>query len=129
MQFAVVNFSNNTLKTNWCPFSELRKVKELLFKHQNGGTKLNCAVVQQMISASTDRFLCLMITDAQISNVQEVFNTIKMMTDHGHGFVFIQIGRPSPLTEQIRNAGLSMHIINDHKQLEGLCLDYAKKMW
>jgi len=129
MRFAAVNFSNTTSKTAWHPFGELRKIKELLFKHQGGGTTLDCSVIQQIVNASADRFLCLMVTDAQISNAIGVFSTIKMMAERGHSFALIQIGRPTPLTEQVQRAGLAVHVINDYKQLEGLCLEYARKTW
>ena len=129
MRFAVVNFSGATLTTQWHPFAELRKIKKLLFKHQKGGTKLDCLKVQHMVKASPDRFLCLMITDAKISNVPDVLNTIKMMVDHGHGFVLIHIGRPTTLTQQVQKAGLPVHVITDPQQLSGLCLDYARKNW
>jgi hypothetical protein len=129
MKFAVANFSATTLKTPWHPFAELRKVKELLFRHQGGGTKLDCGIIRQIASTSQDRFLCLMVTDARIGNSAEVLNAVSMMANRGHGFVFIQIGRPSPLTEQISQAGLPMHVINDHRQLQGLCLEYARKTW
>jgi len=129
MRFAVVNFSGTTVKTPWLLFAELRKVKELLFRHEGGGTTLDCAMVRRIVEASPDRFLCLLVTDAQISNATDVFSTIKAMTDKGHGFVLIQIGRPSPLTQQVQKAGLAAHVIQDHTQLEGLCLDYARKTW
>jgi len=129
MRFAVVNFSSTTVKTPWLAFAELRRVKESLFKYQGGGTKLDCDTIRQIVNASGDRFLCLMVTDAQISNVTDVFNTVKMMADRGHGFVLVQIGQRSPLFEQARKAGLAAHVINDPGKLEGLCLDYARKTW
>jgi len=129
MRFAVVNFSGTTVQTPWLPFAELRKVKELLFKHQGGGTTLDCAVVRQIVDASPDRFLCLMVTDGQISNATDVLCIIKAMVAKGHGFVLIQIGRPSALTQQLHKAGLVVHIIQDHTQLEGLYLHYARKTW
>lgn len=129
MQFAVVNFSGTTKRTPWLPFTELRKCKELLFRHEGGGTTLDCSTIKRIVEQSPSRFLCLMVTDAQISNAMNVFNTIRMMADHGHGFVLIQIGRPSSLTQQVQKAGLAVHVINDHTQLEGLCLEYARKTW
>jgi hypothetical protein len=129
MRFAVVNFSGTTLTTPWFPFAELRKIKKMLFKHQNGGTTLDCATIQQITRESSDRFLCLMITDAQISNAGDVLNTIRMMTNQGHKFVLIHIGQPTPLTQQVREAGFIVHIITDPNQLCGLCLDYTQKNW
>jgi hypothetical protein len=129
MRFAAVNFSNTTLTTPWHPFAELRKVKKLLFKHQNGGTKLDCTKIQEMVRTSSDRFLCLMVTDAMISNAAEVLNTIRIIANQGNRFVLIHVGRPSPLTQQVQEAGFIVHIITDPKQLCGLCLDYAQKNW
>ena len=129
MRFAAVNFSATTLKTAWHRYGEWRKIKELLFRHQNGGTRLNYAVIRGIVEESPDRFLCLFITDCQISNAAEVVDTIRMTVSRGHGFVLIQVGRSSPLAEQIRKAGLPVHIITDHRQLEGLCLEYAKETW
>lgn len=129
MKFGVVNFSGTTMATPWHSFVDLNEVKKSLFQYQGGGTKLDCAVVRQIVQASTDRFLCLMVTDAQISNAQEVFTTIQLMSGSGNGFAFVQIGRPSPLSEQFQTAGFDVHVISDHRQLEGLCLDYARKLW
>lgn len=129
MKFGVVNFSGTTVTTPWHPFAELEEVKKSLFQHQNGGTKLDCAVVRRIVQASTDRFLCLMVTDAQISNAQEVFATIRLIADSGHGFAFVQIGQPSPLTQQLQDAAFAVHVIADHRELGGLCLDYARKTW
>ncbi len=129
MRFAAVNFSKVTLKTAWHPFSEIRAVKELLFKHQGGGTMLRCSVIRELLGARADTFLCLMITDGRISNEHEVFETVKNTADRGHGFVFIQIGRASPLSQTIQQAGLSVHVIEDHTQLQGLCLEYARTTW
>jgi hypothetical protein len=129
MQFGVVNFSGTTVITPWHRFAELEEVKKSLFKHQNGGTKLDCAAVRRIVQSSPDRFLCLMVTDTQISNAKEVFTTVQMMVDNGHGFVLIQIGQPSPLTQQLKDAGHAVNVIVDHRQLEGLCLDYARKTW
>ena len=70
-----------------------------------------------------------MVTDAQISNAPGVLNTIKMMIDQGHRFVLIHIGKPTPLTQEVQKAGLTVHAITDSNQLSGLCLDYAQKNW
>jgi hypothetical protein len=129
MRFAAVNFSATTVKTAWHAFCDLRKVKELLFRHQRGGTTLDCSIVREIVQESVDTFLCLMVTDGQISNFQAVFETIEMMTNRGHKFALIQIGRQTPLISLMQQAGLALHVISDHKQLEGLCLDYARKTW
>jgi hypothetical protein len=70
-----------------------------------------------------------MVTDAMISNAAEVLNTIRMITNQDNRFVLLHVGRPSPLTQQVQEAGFIVHIITDPKQLCGLCLDYAQKNW
>ena len=129
MRFAMVNFSGTTLRTPWVGFSELRKIKELLFRHQRGGTVLDCDVLQQVIDDSSDRFLCLMITDAAISNANAAMTAIRKMQNQGHGFVLLQIGKPSALSKEVEKIGLPVHIIAQHQKLKGLCLKYANKTW
>jgi len=129
MRFTVVNFSSTTLKTPWLPYRGLDEVKRLLFKRQGGGTELDCSVLREVARTSHDRFLCLMVTDSQIKNAAEVVATIQLMTDLGHGFVLLQIGRLVPMTASVQRAGHQVHIIADHRQLGGLCLQYAQRTW
>jgi len=129
MKFAAVNFSGRTLKTSWVPFGELRKIKEMLFKHQRGGTVLDCAMLEEIVNRSDDRFLCLIITDGQISNSPQVFETVKMMKNRGHGVVMIQIGRRSTLSDELEKEGIPAPVVTDPKELTGLFLNYAQKNW
>jgi len=129
MRFAAVNFSGSTLCTSWEEYSNIRTVKKMLFKHQAGGTQLDANPLQNMVSKCRDRFLCLMVTDGQIRNADEVAATVGSMASHGHGFVLIQIGDRTPFSEAINQLGLPVHVISDHTELEGLCLEYTKHTW
>ncbi len=129
MRFAVVNFSGTTLHTAWEDYNNIRVVKKMLFKHQSGGTKLNAATLENIARQSKDRFLCLMVSDGQISNPQDVVNAIQSMVSHGHGFVLIQIGSANSMSQAVEALGLPVHLISDHRQLEGLCLEYSKQTW
>lgn len=129
MRFAAVNFSDATLTTSWHSYRALNEVKKLLFRHQRGGTRLDCAKLRQLAEAGSNRFLCLMVTDSQIANPADVVSTIQEMTDLGHGFVLIQIGQAVPMTLEVQSAGHAVHVITDHRQMEGLCLDYARRTW
>lgn len=129
MRFAAVNFSSTTLKTPWHSYPELKEVKKLLFKHQAGGTTLDCAVLRSIAESSSDRFLCLMVTDSQISNAAKVAGVIQKMAGEGHQFVLIQIGRPAAMTQAVQSYGHAVHIVSDHTQLAGLCLKFAAEAW
>ena len=129
MKFAAVNFSKNTIKTQWVAFNDLLEIKKMLFKHQRGGTILNCNILRQIVNESEDRFLYLMITDGQISNSSEVLETLKMIKSLGHGVVFIQIGNRSKLSTELEKSGISAPTVNDPNQLSGLFLSYAQKNW
>jgi hypothetical protein len=129
MKFAAVNFSGSTLRTPWHPYHELDEVKRLLFKRQAGGTILDCSLLAGLAQESTDRFLCLMITDGQVRNANEVVRTVQKIARLGHGVALIHIGKPVPMTIGMKQAGVVVHTIDDHTQLGGLCLDYAHKTW
>ena len=73
--------------------------------------------------------MCLMITDAQISNIDDVWQTVQRMTARGNKFVLIQIGARSKFSEKVQANELAAHVISNHRQLHGLCLDYAQKVW
>lgn len=129
MRLAVVNFSGSTLKTSWENFSNVRVVKKMLFNHQGGGTVLDCQAIENLAAQSEDRFLCLMVTDAQIKNADAVVTAVGQMIARGHGFVLIQIGKANPMTQAVKNLDVPVHVIADHTQLQGLCLQYAKQTW
>jgi hypothetical protein len=129
MRFAVVNFSGKTEVTSWRSFAELRTVKEALFKHQGGGTVLDCAALDAIARESKDHFLSVMVTDGQIGNAQAVADTIGRIVARGHGFVMIQIGGVNPMTQLAQQLGIPVHLLSDCSQLNGLCLDIAQRTW
>ena len=129
LRYCAVNFSNTTLRTRWCGYAELADVRRLLFRHQNGGTRLDCQVLRQVAAESMDRFLCLMVTDGQLKNAAEVAATASDLVARGNWFVLIHIGAASALVRIIREAGLPAHTITVAGQLEGLCLEYARRTW
>ena len=129
MRFAAVNFSGTTLHTTWEDYSNIRVVKKMLFRHQSGGTKLDAGTLENIAAKSQDRFLCLMVSDGQISNAEAVVSAISSMVSHGHGFVLIQIGSHNATSQAVAQLGLPVHVISDHLQLEGLCLEYSKQTW
>jgi hypothetical protein len=129
MKFAAVNFSGRTLKTSWVPFGELRRIKGMLFKHQRGGTVLDCTMLEEIVNRSDDRFLCLMITDGKISNSPQVFEAVKMIKNRGHGVVMIQIGSRSTLSAELEREGIPAPVVTEPKELTGLFLNYAQKNW
>jgi len=127
MRFAAINFSAKTVGTPWCGgYHDLRKVKEALFAWQGGGTKLDCAALDRLAASSLDRFLCLMITDSQISNAKEVVPAIARMVSHGNPFILIQIGKDTPMAQDVRGLGVPVHVIPGPAQLQGLCLECAR---
>jgi len=129
MKFAAVNFSKETIKTPWLDFNDLFEIKKMLFKHQRGGTILNCNILRQIVNESEDRFLCLVVTDGQIGNWSEVLETLKMINSNGHGVVFIQIGNRSNLSTELEKLGISSPVVNNPNELSGLFLSYARKNW
>lgn len=129
LRYCAVNFSNTTVRTRWCDFADLAEVRKLLFRHQSGGTKLDCQVLRQVAAESRDRFLCLMVTDGQLKNAAEVTATAADLAARGNWFTLIQIGAQSTLVKHIRDAGLPAHTISAASELEGLCLEYAHQTW
>jgi hypothetical protein len=129
LRYCAVNFSNTTMRTRWCGYAELGEVRHLLFRHQNGGTHLDCQALRQVAAESRDRFLCLMVTDGQLKNAAEVAATAVDFVAHGNWFALIHIGGDSALVKLIQEAGLPAHTINAASQLEGLCLEYARRTW
>ncbi len=129
LRYCAVNFSNTTVRTRWCDFADLTEVRKLLFRHQNGGTRLDCQVLQQVAAESRDRFLCIMVTDGHLSNAAQVAATAVDLSARGNWFTLIHIGAQSSLVKLIREAGLPAHTISAASELEGLCLDYAQKAW
>jgi hypothetical protein len=129
MKFAAVNFSATTLGTPWKSYSELQVIKKLLFQHQGGGTVLARAPLEKVARSSSDRFLCLMVTDGQIKNRSEVVDVVRNMLSKGHHFALIQIGGETPLVGLLRQMNVPVHVIADHRGLEGLCLEYTQRVW
>jgi hypothetical protein len=129
MRFAAINFSATTLCTAWKSYSELNVVKRLLFRHQGGGTVFASAPLEATASNSLDRFLCLMVTDGQISNQGDVVRVVGNMISKGNDFAHIQIGRETPLVEHLRQINVPVHVIADHTELDGLCLEYTRNTW
>lgn len=129
LRYCAINFSNTTIRTRWCGFADLVEVRKLLFRHQNGGTRLDCQVLRQVAAESRDRFLCFMVTDGQLKNAAEVAATAADLAARGNWFTLIQIGASSTLVKLIGEAGLSTHTIATASELEGLCLEYAKRTW
>ena len=129
MRFAAINFSNQTVVTSWKDYADIRAIKQSLFKHQGGGTTLDCSAVSAVVNESNSPFLALMATDGQIGNAQAVADTIRKMVDRGHGFVLIQIGTANPMTELVRKLGVPVHLLSNSCELDGLCLEYARRTW
>jgi Mg-chelatase subunit ChlD len=129
MKFSVLNFSGMTLRSGWQPYSELRQIKEMLFRYQGGGTIFDGSSLESLIRESNDRFLAVMVTDGQIGNAVEVAETVRGLLSKGHGFVLIQIGKQSAFGELLRKLGVATHVISDHRQLEGLYVEWAQAVW
>ena len=129
LRYCAVNFSNTTVRTRWCDFADLAEVRKLLFRHQSGGTRLDCQVLRQVAAESRDRFLCIMVTDGQLKNAAEVAASAVDLSARGNWFTLIHIGAQSALVKLIRDAGLPAHTISAASELEGLCLEYAQRTW
>jgi hypothetical protein len=129
MKYAAVNFSGRTLSTPWKPYSELSDIKKLLFNKQNAGTVFNSEVLEELARTNSDNFMCLMVTDGAIRNSSDVVKIVGEMVARGNKFVLIQIGKPSPLVQALRQMTVPVHVITDHRQLRGLCLDYTQEAW
>jgi len=129
MRYAAINFSGTTLKTPWKTYAEIAEIKKLLFRRQGGGTVFDPTSLDRLVQVSNDSVFSLMVTDGQIKNADAVLERAVAMTANGHHFVLIQIGKETPLVTQLREESLPVHMIADHKELEGLCLQYSRKTW
>ena len=127
VRFAVANFSARTVVTPWHGYADLRKVKEALFRWQGGGTVLDCSAIERVAASSSDRFLCLMVTDSRISNADTALASIRRIAERGHQFIFIQLGGVTPMSTGLSELGIPVHVIADVRELEGLCLEYAQR--
>jgi len=125
----VVNFSNTTQRTRWCSFLDLDQVRNMLFRHQGGGTRLNCGILRQVAAESRDAFLALMVTDGAVANADEMVKVVGNLVELGNSFVLIHIGQANPFTQSLTSRGLKVHTITDPRELEGLCLHYTQRMW
>jgi len=120
-------FSNTTRSTDWIDYFHLDEMKELLFTHEGGQTKLNPTILENILRSKHDK-LIIIISDGIIFNYKEVYKKIRDNAEKGK-FLFIQIGTESKLVQNLKKERFYVKIIEDISNLSIIMLDFLKNSY
>lgn len=131
MNFASINFSNQTCFSGWHPYEELDQVKKHLLRFQNGGTYLNSKIIKELYENRRDPFLAILTTDGELEKPKNTINELKNLVDKGNYLALISIQtqtRQDCLVKELRDYA-DIHVINDPIDMIGIDISYAKRFW
>lgn len=130
LNYAVVNFSDQTLFSGWHSWYRLDRVKEVLFTYQGGLTQLDGKTVHRLIREAPRQFAALMVTDGELepTNAAEVVAEVSHLFQMGHQLSLVQIGgKGRKLSSQISRLGADVHRIKRAAELPSLVLRKVKE--
>jgi uncharacterized protein with von Willebrand factor type A (vWA) domain len=118
---AVINFSDGVRKCNWT--TNRIQLERKLLAYQGGGTVAPIRDIQDMINASGSQVIILMITDAEIANLNELLGTVKNLTRSNNQFFIFHIGSENKrMASTFHQSGGHLIPIKSIKDLPGLVI-------
>jgi hypothetical protein len=141
LQYAAVNFSNNTISTDgWHGHFDSKPVFDVLLGYQGGGTRLDVACLRRLRdqharktdssgAGCADSFWMILLTDGEIQNAKEVEPVLQEFMSEGHAITLIQLGESTKFAEGMRDKGADVHVVENEADLIGLVLERARSVW
>ncbi|TFG32433.1 hypothetical protein EU527_10150 [Candidatus Thorarchaeota archaeon] len=129
---SAINFSDGTVSCDWS--KERAPVEDVLLSYQGGGT---VAPIKQIITScekTESKVMALLITDAEVSNWNQMVDTVEMLVRRGHKLFMFHIGagrssRTSKAYQALQNAGASVYPIKSVKDLPGLVVREVRSVY
>lgn len=133
INYNLINFSDITLGSDWQRYEDIKKVKRILFDHQNGGTYLAPEALKSLREQRKDNFITFMLTDCGFNfkrNMDELLKEVDdMQSTGGIGLFLYNLGAPNYFSKEMENRGVFVRYINDVNDFMNDCLMFTKKLY
>lgn len=129
VQVACINFSRGSIESGWHSFSDIDRIKKVLFQYQGGGTQLSPLAIRRAFESRPADFLTIMITDGCLANVPEAAGELERTVRAGCDLVLLHVGVPNAFTQAAEGMGGRVYIVQDARDLIGLSLQIAERTY
>ncbi len=133
LNYYLINFSETTYASGWCPYGEINKVKMTLFDHQGSGTELDPQALKDLSYNRRDNMLCFMLSDTRFNsdkNEQQVIQEVdKMIGAGGVGFYLFQLGYPSTFSKAMEERDLPVHYVMSTEDFMNKAIRFSKSLY
>jgi len=133
MNFNVINFSSFTKSSGWSPYSDLNRLKRLLFAHQNGATFLDPVAIRKLTSGRKDSFISFMLSDTGFNsekNAEEIIKEIDLLSQSSSHFHLFQLGGlETKFSNQVKRLGAGVDLINSTEDFMNLSLKFTQNLY
>jgi len=129
VRIAVINFSGKGIVCDWT--NERRKIEDCLMIYQGDGTELPTKKIRNILSSVEERILVILITDAEIFNVEETIECLREIIQRGHYLYVFHIEEPGkyPILENAERLGGSIIRVRNIEELTDIIIGKIRKYY